>query len=259
MAPLPFKTPTNQQSFSGLVDAAVMATGKPASLISIIQYANNVVRECQALGLFADDLVDDALVVPSTQPLDTVFTWTKPYLFRSLRTIKYLPANGLTTDIYPDLALPGKNQKGKFWLYYAVSNYFVFKGVGANDTVATATYYWLAPLGYYAVPGVNTAIFPGGPYDNRLAYFDTGLGIWQYLQADGVTYGATTGSPITDAQYQALSANWMTQAWYDLILSGTKCKLWTSAGDPRAGAEYSNYKQQQKLLQNTHGYESEGF
>lgn len=259
MAPLPFKTPTNQQSFSGLVDAAVMATGKPASLISIVQYANNVVRECQALGLFADDLVEDTLLVPSTQPMGTPFTWIKPMFFRSLRTIKYLPASGLVSDIYPDLILPGKKQKGKTWLYYSASNYFVFKGVGANDTVATATYYWLSPLGYYAVPGVNTSIFPGGPYTNRLAYFDTILGAWQYLQIDGITYGDTTGNPVTDEQYQIASSNWMTQAWYDLILSGTKSKLWTSAGDPRAGAEYSNYKQQQKLLQNTHGYEGEDF
>lgn len=262
MVVLPFKTPANQQSFSGLVDAAVMATGKPASLISIVQYANNVVRECQALGLFAADMEEVQLLVPQGQDNSGVaYTWTVPGpLFRSLRTVKYIPGTSsqFQGEVYPDLILPGKRQKNKTWFYYRSQNYFAFAGVSDGTTINMAQYSWLPPLGYFAMAGLNTSIFPGGPYDVRLAYYDFILQEWLYLLSDG-TYGITTGDPATDALYQAQSSNWLIQSWYDLILSGTKSKMWTSAGDPRAGAEYSNYKQQQKLLQNTSQYESENF
>jgi hypothetical protein len=266
---LPFKTPTNQQSFSGLVDAAVMATGKPASLISITQYANNVVRECQALGLFAADLTEVQEIVPvGTDASGAPFTWNVSPLFRSLRTVQYIPGDcnnpaglggGTPGPVWPDLILPGKAQRHKLWYYYRSQGFFAFAGAGDNCTINMAQYSWQPQLGYYNQQGVNSASFPGGPYDTRLAYYDIYQSEWMYLQADGVTYENTTGDPTTDAEYQALSSNWLILNWYDLILSGTKSKMWTSAGDPRAGAEYSNYKQMQKLLQNTTQYESEGF
>lgn len=265
MALLPFRTPSNEQSFSSLVDNAVMATGKPQSLISIVQYANNVIRECQALGLFAADLQEEQEVVPvGTDASGSPYTWIVPPLFRSLRTVKYIPGDNYTVGlgnqgpVWPDLILPGKAQRNKAWYYYRASNYFAFKGAGDNTTINLAVYSWQPILGYYTIPGLITTSFPGGPYSNRLAYYDTQLMAWQYLLVDN-TYADTTGNPATDEQYQTLSSNWLVSSWYDLILSGTKSKTWTSAGDPRAGAEYSNYKQMQKLLQNTTSYEGEGF
>lgn len=261
MAAIPFKTPANQQSFSGLVDAVVLATGKPASLINIVQYVNAVLQECQALGLFPQDLVEDELTVPSDLTPGTVYTWDRPPLFRSLRTVKYRFAypSGIEGHVYPDLAPPGKVQHNKPWLYYSAQNYFVFKGVGPNDLIDTATYYWFPVLGYYSVPGVNTSSFPGGPYDPRPAYYDTAAMQWMYLQADGITYENSLPDPTQEPIAQNLTSNWMIQQWYNLIMSGAKNRTFLSAGDPRAGAEYSIYTRLQKLLQNTSGYEGEGF
>ena len=247
----PFQTPPNEQSFSGLIDAAILATGRPGQLTAAVQFANVVVRECQALGLFAQDMIEDSFVVSDA---NAAITLDRPPLFRSLRTVKYVTAN-----VYPDLALPGKKQKNKENFFYAADNYFVFKGPTTGEIVAYATYYWSKPLGYYSRLGVSTSIFPSGPYAIRPAYYDLNESKWQYLNADEDGYEDTTGSTSEDEARQKLVSNWLVSSWYDLILSGTKTKIWTSAGDPRGATEYSVYKQLQKTLQNTSAYEGEAF
>lgn len=244
-----FRTPINEKSFSGLIDAAVLVTGKPGSLISITQFANAVIRECQALGLFAQDMTEDTLVVPDGQ--STTYTWNRPSFFRSLRTVKFQNAN-----VFPKFIQPGRKQLDEEFFYYAADNYFVFSGAKAGENINYALYKWSTPLAYYAQNGVVTTAFPGGPYDVRPAYFDIAEDKWQYWT--GTAYADTTGVPATDAAYELLSMNWLVDQWYDLILAGTKAKMFTSGGDPRAPAAFSDYKNMQKLLQNTSSYESEG-
>lgn len=253
--PNPFQTPTSEKSFSGLIDAVILATGKPQSLVSITQYAQAVIRECQSLGLFAQDMVEDSIDVPagSTAPI----TWTRPAFFRSLRTVKYL-----NCSIYPELALPGRKQKDLCNYFYAADDYFVFKGEFSQqvaDTIAIATYYWSTPLAYFNRLGVNSSIFPGGPYDIRPAFYSVDDMKWQYLNATSDGYIDTTGDAAVDTFRRKQAMNWMVDQWYDLILAGTKSKTFSAAGDPRATTEYSIYKQQQKILQNTASYEGEGF
>lgn len=243
----PFQTPSNEKSFSGLIDAAILATGKPMSLINAVQYANMTVRECQSFGLFAQDLVEDVIY-----PDQDAYVWTRPSFFRRARTFKYL-----TADVYPKLLLPGKVQRNESWYYYAADDYFVFKGVDTGEQIASAVYYWLRPLPYYAQLGVSTSLFPGGPYATRPAYFDTLTDEWMYLNTAEDAYEAT--EPTDADARQALASNWLVKDWNDLILSGTKAKIWNQAGDPRSANEYSLYKQMQTLLRNTSGYESEGF
>ena len=251
----PFQTPTNEKSFSGLIDAVVLATGKPQSLVSITQYANAVLRECQSLGLFAQDLIEDSIPVP--QSTTNSVTWDRPPLFRSLRTVKYMNCKS-----FPELALPGRKQKDLTEYFYASDSYFVFVGVNNSqmaDTIAIATYYWFTPLRYFNRLDVQSGVFPGGPYTTRPAYYDVDQAKWLYLNADGTEYVDTLGDATVEAARQRQAMNWMVDQWYDLILSGTKSRVFSAAGDPRATVEYSIYKQQQKILQNTASYEGEGF
>lgn len=243
----PFQTPVTEQSFSGLIDAAILATGKPMQLAAATQFANLVVRECQALGLFARDLIEDALIATASPHI-----WTRPYLFRSLRAVQY-PG----WKRYPKLALPGRKQGPLCDYFYAADNYFVFAGINSGDTIKIATYFWQKPLGYYGRLGTNTQIFPGGPYPVRPAFYDLNSNQWMYLNTAGTAYVSTTGSPVTDELMQEISSNWLTSDWYDLILSGTKTKIWNSGGDPRGNTEYGVYKQLQKVLQNSTQYEAE--
>lgn len=252
---LPYQTPANEKSFSGLVDAVIMATGKPGSLVNIVQYANTVVKECQSLGLFAQDMIEDAIDVAVTdnQPI----IWNRPPLFRILRTVKYQ-----NCGVYPKLMLPGRLQKDQKYYYYAADNYFVFKGTEGqfvSDQIQYAMYRWQPALGYFNQLGVNSAIFPGGPYATRPAFYDLAAAKWQYLNATNDGYVDTTGDPAVDAQRQAVSMNWLIDQWWELILSGTKSKVFAASGDPRGAAEYSIYNQLKATMKNTVQYEGENF
>ena len=251
---LTFQTPTNEKSFSALIDNAVMATGKPGSLISIVAFANATVRECQTLGLFARDLIEDAVVVDTTN-LTGYEVWERDSnTFRSLRTVKYVSA-----DTYPELILPGRKAIGKTYYYYASDNYYTFNGVQPGETIAMAKYYWAKRLAYFARLGVATTQFPGGPYATRPAYFDEDTQLWQYLNSEGDAYELTTGDTAVDEARRLAAINWLISDWYDVILSGTKAKVLNQAGDPRSVAEYSLYKQLQAAMKNTVGLEGEGF
>ena len=249
-----FQTPTNEKSFSALIDNAIMATGKPQSLISIVAYANATIRECQTLGLFARDLIEDEVVVPD--PLSGTFhTWERDSnTFRSLRTVKYL-----TADVYPELALPGRKQIDKIYYYYASDNYYVFNGVQPGETIALAKYYWARRLSYFARLGVTSTAFPGGPYSTRPAYYDEDTQLWMYLNSDEDEYLTTLGDPTEEEARRLAAINWLITDWYDVVLSGTKAKIFNQSGDPRAIAEYSLYKQLQTAMKNTVGLEGEGF
>lgn len=253
----PFQTPPNEQSFSSLIDDAVLATGKPGSLVGIVQQANLTIRECQGLGLFARDLIEDELAVGAVP-----FTWSRPALFRKLRTAKYGSTDAAGSRYntrYPKMLLPGKIQRGECDYFYAADDYFVFVGVFIGDIIGTATYYWAKPLQYFALLGQSTTQYPGGPYQIRPAYYDLNTDLWMYLNTAQDGYVTTTGDVNIDAARRALVSNWLVIDWKPLILSGTKAKVWGSTGDPRATIEYSLYKQVQGELRITSGYEGEGF
>jgi hypothetical protein len=249
---LPFQTPPNEQSFSSLIDEAILATGKPGSLINAVQYARLTVRECQSFGLFARDLVEDQVLIAADD--DIPFTWDRPTNFRRIRTVKYTNA-----CYYPKLRLPGKIQHGEDRYFYAADDYFVFAGAGAGETLGLAYYKWLKGLSYYAQLGAITTQFPGGPYAIRPAYYDTNEEEWYYLNADETAYVTTLGDAAEELARRLLTTNWLVTEWRDLILSGIKAKIWNNTGDPRGAVEYSAYKQTQTLLRNTVGYEAEGF
>lgn len=227
-----------------------MATGRPQSLIATVQAANLTIRQCQALGLFAQDMEELSYVVDVTPYVFTKIANPGPW--RILRTAKYVNAK-----TFPELAPPGKKQKTLDSYYYAVNNQYVFSGVTVGDTLALAAYWWAKSLTYYAQNGVVTTQFPGGPYPTRLAYYDDNSNKWQYWT--GTVYADTTGVAATDLLYQQQSTNWLVSDWRDLIIAGTKAKIWNSVGDPRGPVEYSAYEATKKLLMVTAGREGESF
>lgn len=249
-----FKTPSNEKSFSQLIDNAIMATGKPQSLISIVGYANATIRECQTLGLFARDLLELEVVVPDPNN-SSFYSWDRDSnLFRSIRTAKYL-----TADVYPELILPGRKATGKTYYFYAADNYYVFNGVMPGETIGIAAYYWAKRLSYFNQLGVNSSTMPGGPYDIRPAYFDEDSQLWMYLNADEDDYVTTLGDPVEEAARQVAALNWLITDWYDVVLAGTKAKIFASASDPRSSAEFAMYTQLKTAMRNTVGLEGEGF
>lgn len=242
-----YLTPANERSFSGMLDEVILTTGKTAALRSAISCANATIRECQTLGLFYRDLVEDQFIATATPMF-----WTRPRLLRSVRAFKYT-----TQNKYPMLKLPGRRLLDESIYFYAAQDYYALKGPLLNEPIAYAIYMWLTPLVYYSRLN-DTAVYPGGPYAVRPAYYDLTLLKWQYLNGGGTAYVDTTGVPATDALRQQISMNWLVDDWYDTIMEGTKAKLLKSLNDDRATLAFSLYKQLQTAMRNTVGFEAEG-
>ena len=252
MALPPFTTLANERSFSSLIDRVVLETGRAASLLSIVAYANATIRECQTFGLFAQDLLEEQYTVDA-QP----YIWFRPQNFRSVQSVRYL-----TQDRYVMLRRPGRGKNDDNPIYfYAANNYFVFSGVLATEEVGFANYYWAKPLTYYARIDANTSGYPGGPYAKRPAYYDIEAEAWMYLDVAATAYIADVPPTIYTEEQQELrqrnASNWLVQDWYDLIAEGTKAKILKQFGDERAPATYSLYKQFQKSFLTSNGFEAE--
>lgn len=243
----PYLTAVNERSFSGMIDEIILATGKTAGLRSTIAFANATIRECQTLGLFYRDLVEDQFIANPTP-----YFWTRPRLLRSVRAIKYTQQN-----IYPMLKLPGRQLKDLTNYFYASQDYYAFKGPLLNEPVAYAVYMWQTPLVYYQRFG-DATVYVGGPYATRSAYYDLTLQQWMYLNGGGTAYVSTTGVAATDLARQKITMNWLVDDWYDMIMEGTKAKLLKSYNDDRATLAFSLYKQMQTGFRNTVSFEAEG-
>lgn len=259
--PGPFQTPQNEKSFSGLIDQALLDTGKPAALLSAIQYANATIRECHALGLFYRDLIEDQTLATSDTGSQI---WDKPVRMRKLRTVQYN-----SCKIYPKFLLPGRQQRaGEYaWdsadiprhYYYAADDYYVFVGVGQNEYINYAAYFWPVSFQYYSKLGAtNTAQLVGSGYVTRPAYFDKDTDLWMYLNNVGDAYVTTLGDPTVEATRRRLAMNWMVDDWYELVLEGTRNKIFNLFGDSRANPTFATYKSMQKDLVNNSQFESEG-
>ncbi len=258
--PGPFQTPQNEKSFSGLCDAAIIGTGRSSALLDVISYANATVKECHALGLFFRDLVEDQLVVDSSTGSQI---WTPGFGFRKLRTVQYNDSK-----IYPKFLLPGRQQRAGEYsyssdvpkhYYYAASDYFVFSGVGLAERINYAAYWFPKSFQYYTRLGAtNNAQLPGSGYAIRPAYFDKDIDAWQYLNALGNAYVLTLSDAAEEEKRRNAAMNWMVADWYELVLEGTKNKIFNLYGDTRTQASYSLYKSMQKDLVNSSQFESEG-
>lgn len=244
----PFSTPQNERSFSALIDAVIMETGRSANILTIVQRANLVIRECQALGLFARDRIEVQAVTDASP-----YILQRPPYWRSIEAARYM-----TTCTWVKLKKPGSPQNDYLYYFYAADDYYVFVGNILGETLSYTAYFWSRPFMYYARLAVSDAPLPGGPYSIRKAYFDIETMKWQYLNGTNDGYVDTTGDPDTDAAYKATASHWLLEDWWELIMEGTKAKVFALGDDgDRGKIAYATYKQIQETLRLTIANEAE--
>ena len=247
MATAPFLTPANERSFSALVDRIVLETGRQQALLSVIGYVNLTVRECQTLGLFARDLLEEQVTATANPHI-----YTRPVNFRSLRAVRYD-----TLNYYPKMKRPGKTVADASAYFYAADNYYAFHGVMEGEVISLANYYWAKPLRYFGRLGTTTSGYQGGPYTNRPAYYDTDTDTWMYLNVGETAYTDDLGDDDEEELRQRNAMNWLIQDWWDMIAEGTKAKVFKGYKDDRAAAAYAAYSNDQDMFRNTVGIEAE--
>lgn len=248
----PFLTPQNERSFSALVDRVILETGRREALLSVIQYVNLTVRECQALGLFAQDLIEETIVATANPHIFTRPRGSAYGQYRSLRAVKYE-----TLSYYPKMVRPGRAIEGKTAYFYAADNYYAFHGVQVDENIHLASYYFAKPLRYFAMLGTTTSGFPGGPYTVRPAYLDTDDDTWYYLNGDGDDYTDDLGDDDVEEARQKNAMNWVLESWWDVVVEGVKAKLFKQFKDERASAAYAAYSNGLEIFRNTMAIEAE--
>jgi len=245
---MPYITPQNERSFSGLVDDAILVTGKPAQLTSIVGYALSTIRECQGLGTFYQDQTEVEITATANPHV-----WSRPANLRSVAAVRYM-----TSGVWPKFIPAGPRQRDRISYYYAVDDSYVFCGVTVGETIAAQLLKWVAPKMYYGRLGDSTAQYVGGPYSVRPAYFDTETGTWKYLNTAGDAYVSSLASTALEEAARGKVWHWMLENYYDLVLEGVKTKVFAAGGDVRNAPSYALYKSLQNSFKYAVGAGAEG-
>ena len=244
MAIQDYITSTNEVSFSQIVDRTIIECGRPTQIATVVAYVNTTIRELQRLARFADDLYEDQLTA-TAQP----HIWDEiPSGFRKMKTVHYT-----LTDTYPVLRRPQRNITEHEGYYYRASDYFVFQGVLLSEPISIAYYKFARKFSYQKRLGA--ALTGSADMITRQAYFDTDEETWYYLNDAGDAYVTTINDTVEEAARREKAANWLIRDWAELVLEGSKNKLWNSVGDERARGSYSLYKSQQNDLIATAAHE----
>lgn len=218
--------------FSELVDAVKLQTSKLKRQSDIISYANSTIQESALLKTFYRDMTEEQLVTTAEPHI-----WTFPNNFRGIQAAK-LPIdinNGRGEPIYFKSSVPGKRQRELDYFYYASMNYVVFSGASSGATIDLAWYGYPWPLQYYEV-GSRPAV-----YDPEAEI--KGTEPWTYLPE-------YDDSDANREIARNLVSNWLLLRWNNLVLEGTKAKLFRTQSEDnfKSTSTYSEYKDMQKKL-----------
>lgn len=234
-------------TFNSCVDKCIKRTGRPdsAALADIQAYVRQTIRELQVTNYYHRDLIENQITA-----LTDNYEWTRPDLFRIMRTVRY-PVNHLSR--YPPFKAPGQVQQTEFGeglvdFYYGGPTYFIFSGIEANELIDLA-YYKYAPRFIYYTTDLT-----------RPAKFDDETGLWSFL--NGGVFELETVTTLTQAQQDAAIAkvqNWLLLDWYEAVQEGALAKLFKQRNDDRARASFALFMQFKTDLQKGEAFETLDF
>ncbi len=206
----------NSRTLTTLVQEAVRESRRMERVSDCVRFVRATVRECQALQLFDDDLVEEQLAADAVP-----FIWTPSATIRHLDFVRYHAGADYE---YPTFIKPSLRQREAAFYYYKSGKSIVFAGASVGMLIDVSYYSTLPALNYYD-PKLGL-IEP--------ASYDLMLRAWTY-STEGLS---------AEAQEAARDAvtNWLIFDWYDLIMEGVLAKLYKASDDDRARTHYSQYK-----------------
>lgn len=238
-------------TFSQACDVLIAETARRDLVSSIPTWMNQTIRDVHAIGVggaqampvkFAANLIEAAL----TANTDNAYVWSIPNQTRHQFLIAaYYPDQ----DKYAHLTTPGTinidtdSVDAAYTVYRSGDNY-VFDGYGQTGSEIDVAYY---------------------EYPKRLVYYPTGDTRPCTYDVESETFAYNTiynpdTPPNTHEQAQFLCTNWLLQRWEDLIMQGTRAKLYNRTDDmTRAKASYSMYMEQRPVMVAAESMEFIGF
>lgn len=218
-------------TFSSLIDTCMARANRFDRLNDIISYARLTVREIQALGQFQQDVIEDQISGVTVDP----YVWVTPAPFRAMLSVQYA---GISDEqgnpIYAKYRELGKGQLREEYFYYRSGDSHVFVGHGgrAGGSIAINIAYleYSRSFKYFAVAS------------DRPAVYDDVTESWTYEASYDL-------NDTTRETARRLVSNWVLFNWFDVLVEGTLAKVYKLVDDSRAGASFSFFERQKKVIQ----------
>lgn len=219
-------------TFSQMVDALTLETGRPDMRSVVCSYLNQTLRELHfdpksgSVVFYLDNYREATVMIDSEDRQ----TWQVPSsaLFQGEAAVRF--DGSFSRDgrrYYAQRVSPGPRMEQEDCYYYRAGNTFVFGGVvgyGAiGGTISIAYFEYPPGLNYY-VSGTRPAIYE----------LETG---WTYAEDYDI-------DDDTRLLAQAKTTNWLLMRWYMVIEEGLRAKIYKRLADQqRAATSYSLYMQ----------------
>lgn len=218
-------------TFSSLIDTCLARANRFDRLNDIISYARLTVREIQSLGQFQQDVIEDQISGVTVDP----YVWLTPAAFRAMLSVQY---NNISDEqgnpIYAKYKELGKGQLREEYYYYRSGDSHVFVGhdgrSGGAIAINIAYLEYSRSFQYFATQATRPAIY------------DDVTETWIYEASYDLD--ATTRETA-----RRLVSNWVLFNWFDVIIEGTLAKVYKLVDDSRAGASFSFFERQKRVIQ----------
>lgn len=223
-------------TFSQAIDMVALELGRQDSKPALVSYMNQTIRDVHVTNYaggqstplkFGANLIENVL----TANLDDNYVWPIPNMTRhQLLVAVYYPDIGKyahPTGAGTKLLENGENLDDGLNVYRSGDNY-VFSGYGATGSQIQVAYYeYPRRLKYYA-SNAN----PAAP-----AVYNEDTETWTY----NAPYN--TGIPADEEIARNLCTNWLLMRWQDLIMQGTRAKMYGRLADnDKARVAYSSFE-----------------
>lgn len=229
-------------TFSQLVDTLSIESLRPDMKTMIAGFANQTIRELHyekmtgaAIG-FARNLLELSVVAN----VDEAFSWTLPRqnLFMRMEAVRYPDMRKYARLRSPSTTHAFVGTVDWAYFYYRAGNYMVFSGYGGiGSQIDLAWFEYLRKLSYFA-PSAN----PCSWNDDTQAY--------TYIAGYNV-------DDTTRAQAQLLATNWMLETHEEIVMQGTRAKLYMRLGDlDRAKLAFSLFENLRPGLTSAETYDT---
>lgn len=239
-------------TFSQAIDKLVIESARQDLRLSIETWMNQTIRDVHAANVpgqqampvkFGANLIENIIATTS----DNMYVWPIPNRNRhQLLIAAYYP----DVDKYAHLVTPGTINLGSQevdypYIVYRSGDNYVFDGYGETGSQIQLAYYEYPKRLIYYVSTIN----------NRPATYDDATELYTY----NTTYNPNIPPNDHDAAL-ALTTNWLLERWEDLIMQGTRSKIYNrTADDIRAKSSYSAYMEQRPVMVAAESMEFIGF
>lgn len=215
-------------TFSQIVDSLIAESRRPDLKADIVTYVNQTIRELHLKDdsstiLYSDNLIELLLTPTDGNIVDNRFVWDipAPQGFQHVEAVYYPLVGEYARKRKPSSIFLHEDDP---YVWYRTGPALAFSGFGGSGAEIL--------LAYFQFP-------------RRLTYFSTATrpAVWNEANESFAYLPAYDIDPTTRANARNQSTNWILDRWEDVVMQGTRAKLYAKlADDVRMRQAYSAFE-----------------